>query len=75
MAAAMAPMPKIDALSKSNIALAGKIDNAKFQTQIVLPKEHLAEITAAFQKMQQQMQQQLTTPPPSADDDTPSDQP
>ncbi|MHC4720231.1 MAG: hypothetical protein ACYSYT_07130 [Planctomycetota bacterium] len=74
MAAAMAPMPKIDALSKSNIALAGRIDNAKFQTQIVLPKEHLAEITAAFQKMQQQMQQQLTTTP-SADDDTPIDQP
>ncbi len=71
MAAAMAPMPKIEALSKSNIALAGKIDNGKFQTQIVLPKEHLAEITTAFQKMQQQ----LTTPLPSANDNKPKRDP
>lgn len=52
------PMPKMDIPTKSDIAFASKISNGKMSVEIVLPKEHLMEISGFFQKMHQQQQQQ-----------------
>ena len=48
------PMPQMDFPTKSNIVIAGKPGNGKMVVDIALPKEHLTEITKAFQTLQQQ---------------------
>lgn len=58
------PMPEIDIPTKSNFAFAGSVGNGKLTFDIAIPKEHLAEIMAAFQMMMQhQMQQQMEMQP------------
>jgi len=47
------PMPQMDISTKSNIAFAGNIANGKMALEVALPKEHLMEMIAMFQKMQQ----------------------
>lgn len=54
------PMPQMDAPTKSNIALAGKVGNGRMTINIAVPKEHLTEIMSAVMMMQQQMMQQQT---------------
>jgi hypothetical protein len=54
------PMPQIDLPTKSNFVFAGSVGNEKVTIDIAIPKEHLAEIMAAFKMMMQhQMQQQM----------------
>jgi hypothetical protein len=53
------PMPKMDIPTKSNIAFAGRAGNGKMNVEIVLPKEHLMEISGFFQKMQQQQMEMM----------------
>jgi general secretion pathway protein G len=54
------PMPQLDIPTKSNIVFAGNVGNGKLTVDIAIPKQHLAEIMAAFQMMMQhQMQQQM----------------
>jgi hypothetical protein len=48
------PLPKMDIMTKSNIAFASRTGNGKMAVDIALPKEHLMEISSFFQKMQQQ---------------------
>ena len=50
-------MPEIDFPTKSNFAFAGSVGNGKATFDVAIPKQHLAEIMAAFQMMQHQMQQ------------------
>ncbi|UCF43474.1 MAG: hypothetical protein JSV99_00675, partial [Planctomycetota bacterium] len=74
MATAIAPVPipEIDIPTKSNIAFAGKIGGGKMALEVAVPKEHLTELTAAFQMLQQQKLEELkkqqqktaTQPPP-----------
>ena len=71
MTTAMAPvpMPEMDIQTKSNIAFAGKIGNGRMTMDIAVPKEHLTELTTAFQMMSQQ--QETAEQPPSAKDAEP----
>jgi predicted Zn-ribbon and HTH transcriptional regulator len=81
MATALAPvpMPEIDIPTKSNIAFAGKIGGGKMAVEVAMPKEHLTELTAAFQMLQQQKleelkkQQQKTATQPVPDDKKPAE--
>lgn len=57
MAAGM--FSSFDIPTESCMAIAGKVDNARFTAQIVLPKQHLMEIVTAVNQMQQQMMQQI----------------
>ena len=58
------PMPEIDIPTKSNFAFAGSVGSGKLTFDIAIPKQHLAEMTAAFQMMMQhQMQQQMKMQP------------
>jgi len=61
MATTMAPvpMPEMDIPTKSNLAFAGKISGGKMALEVAVPKEHLSELTAAFQMLQQQMHERL----------------
>jgi hypothetical protein len=61
MATTMAPvpMPEMDIPTKSNLAFAGKIGGGKMALEVAVPKEHLTELTAAFQMLQQQMHERL----------------
>jgi hypothetical protein len=54
-----APMPIAmpDVATKSNIVIAAKTRNGSFTIDIAAPKEHIAEISTAFQTMNQQMMQ------------------
>ncbi|UCF43815.1 MAG: hypothetical protein JSV99_02500, partial [Planctomycetota bacterium] len=80
MATAIAPvpMPEMDIPTKSNIAFAGKIGGGKMALEVAVPKEHLTELTAAFQMLQQQKleelkkQQQKTATQPPPDDKKPT---
>jgi hypothetical protein len=53
------PMPEMDIPTKSNLAFAGKIGGGKMALEVALPKEHLIELTAAFQLLQQKMHERL----------------
>jgi hypothetical protein len=57
------PMPKVDIPTKSGIAFAGKAGGGKMAVEVVLPKEHLMEISSFFQKMQQQQKAASTGMP------------
>ena len=59
MAFSPTPMPQIDMPTKSNLAIAGKIDSGKFTINTVLPKEHLTEIVTMGMMMNQMIQQQM----------------
>ena len=65
MTTAMAPvpMPEVDIQTKSNIAFAGKIGNGRMAMDIAVPKEHLTELTTAFQAMAQQQQKTMMQQP------------
>ncbi len=54
-------MPSIDFPSRSNMVMAGRINNGKAHYQMVLPKAHLMEMHQAFQQV---MQQQMQMPQP-----------
>ncbi|MHC4336451.1 MAG: hypothetical protein ACYSTG_00675 [Planctomycetota bacterium] len=61
------PMPEVDFPTKSNIAFAGTVGDGKLTFGIAIPKQHLAEIMAAFQMMMQHQMQQMqkqSTPMP-----------
>jgi hypothetical protein len=59
------PMPEIDFPTKSNFAFAGSVGNGKATFDVAIPKQHLAEIVAAFTiMMQHQMQQMQPQPMP-----------
>jgi hypothetical protein len=53
----MPMMPKMNIPTKSNLAIAGRIDNGSVTVDIAIPKEHLMELVQAFQMLvQAQMQ-------------------
>ncbi|GAI55337.1 unnamed protein product, partial [marine sediment metagenome] len=62
------PMPEVDFPTKSNIAIAANVGNGKLTFDIAIPKQHLAEIMAAFQMM---MQHQMKMQSPQGPDLTP----
>ncbi|MBW8036131.1 MAG: hypothetical protein FVQ79_11000 [Planctomycetes bacterium] len=53
------PAIAIDVETKSNIVFTGNSNNKKMNFQIILPKEHLKEIQAAFQQMMMIQMQQM----------------
>lgn len=62
MVTMMAPVPmldQIDVVSNSNIAFAGKIGGGDAVMDIVISKQHMAEIMSVVMQMQQQMQQEM----------------
>jgi len=50
-------MPDLNFTSNSNMIIAGKAENGKLTTDLVIPKQHLIEITqmVMLMVMQQQM--------------------
>jgi len=60
------PVSGLDIPTESHIVFAGNIGSGKFQMDLLLPKQHLKELTTLFQMMQQQtmmnMQQQNNVP-------------
>ena len=67
---AFAPMPVAfpDVATRSNIVIAAKTGNDSFTIDIAAPKEHIVEISTAFQAMAKQGMQQMQQapmPPPA----------
>jgi hypothetical protein len=55
-------MPKMNIPTKSNLAIAGRIDNGSVTVDIAIPKEHLMELVQAFQIL---MQASMQPPQPN----------
>jgi len=57
------PLPKIDAPTESNIVFAGDARAGTLSIDVALPKKHIQEVSAMFQKMMQQQRRQMQQKP------------